>query len=44
LRNKYKDAFAKKHNVKFGFMSPFIRAAAYALQDQPAVNAGTTAI
>ena len=40
LRNKYKDEFLKKHGVKLGFMSPFVRAAAYALQDQPVVNAG----
>lgn len=39
LRAKYKDAFAKKHGVKFGLMSPFIKAAAYALLDQPVVNA-----
>ncbi|XP_055333673.1 dihydrolipoyllysine-residue succinyltransferase component of 2-oxoglutarate dehydrogenase complex, mitochondrial-like isoform X2 [Paramacrobiotus metropolitanus] len=39
MRNKYKDAFMKKHGVKLGFMSPFIKAAAYALQDQPVVNA-----
>jgi 2-oxoglutarate dehydrogenase E2 component (dihydrolipoamide succinyltransferase) len=39
LRNKYKDAFVKKHGVKFGFMSPFIRAVTYALRDQPVVNA-----
>jgi 2-oxoglutarate dehydrogenase E2 component (dihydrolipoamide succinyltransferase) len=39
MRERYKDAFAKKHGIKFGFMSPFIRAAAYALRDQPVVNA-----
>jgi len=39
LRNRYKDAFAKKHGVKFGFMSPFVKAAAYALLDQPVCNA-----
>ncbi|KAL1435050.1 hypothetical protein MTO96_001596 [Rhipicephalus appendiculatus] len=39
MRNKYKDAFAKKHGVKLGFMSPFVKAAAFALQDQPIVNA-----
>jgi len=39
MRDRYKDAFVKKHGVKFGFMSPFIRAASYALKDQPAVNA-----
>ncbi|XP_054928246.1 dihydrolipoyllysine-residue succinyltransferase component of 2-oxoglutarate dehydrogenase complex, mitochondrial [Dermacentor andersoni] len=39
MRNKYKDTFAKKHGVKLGFMSPFVKAAAFALQDQPIVNA-----
>jgi len=39
LRNKYKDLFQKKHGLKLGFMSPFIKAVAYALQDQPIVNA-----
>ena len=40
MRNKYKDEFQKKHGYKLGFMSPFVRAAAFALQDQPIVNAG----
>uniref|UniRef100_A0A3Q0QZL8 Dihydrolipoyllysine-residue succinyltransferase component of 2-oxoglutarate dehydrogenase complex, mitochondrial n=1 Tax=Amphilophus citrinellus TaxID=61819 RepID=A0A3Q0QZL8_AMPCI len=39
LRNLYKDAFLKKHNTKLGFMSAFVKAAAHALTDQPAVNA-----
>lgn len=39
MRNKYKDAFQKKHNLKLGFMSAFVKAAAFALQDQPVVNA-----
>lgn len=39
MRNKYKDAFFKKHGVKLGVMSPFIKAASYALVDQPIVNA-----
>ncbi|XP_064623702.1 dihydrolipoyllysine-residue succinyltransferase component of 2-oxoglutarate dehydrogenase complex, mitochondrial-like [Lineus longissimus] len=39
LRTKYKDAFLKKHNIKLGFMSAFIKASSYALMDQPAVNA-----
>jgi len=38
LRTTYKDAFFKKHNIKLGFMSAFIKSSAYALQDQPAVN------
>lgn len=41
MRKAYKDAFLKKHNMKLGFMSAFVKAAAYALADQPAVNAGT---
>lgn len=40
MRKVYKDAFLKKHNIKLGFMSAFVKAAAYALVDQPAVNAG----
>ncbi|XP_056407424.1 dihydrolipoyllysine-residue succinyltransferase component of 2-oxoglutarate dehydrogenase complex, mitochondrial [Hyla sarda] len=39
MRNLHKDAFLKKHNLKLGFMSAFVKAAAFALQDQPAVNA-----
>jgi pyruvate/2-oxoglutarate dehydrogenase complex dihydrolipoamide acyltransferase (E2) component len=33
------DVFAKKHGVKLGFMSAFVRASAAALKDQPIVNA-----
>lgn len=40
MRTKYQKDFTKKHNIKLGFMSPFIKAAAHALQDQPIVNAG----
>ncbi|KAF9392538.1 2-oxoglutarate dehydrogenase complex E2 component [Podila verticillata] len=39
LRNKYKDAVLKKHNVKLGFMSAFVKASCYALKELPAVNA-----
>jgi 2-oxoglutarate dehydrogenase E2 component (dihydrolipoamide succinyltransferase) len=39
MRKKYQDAFLKKHGTKIGLMSPFVRATAYALQDQPVVNA-----
>lgn len=39
LREKYKDGFEKVHGVKLGFMSPFIKAAAAALTEIPAVNA-----
>lgn len=33
------DAFIKKYGIKLGFMSVFSKACAYALQDQPVVNA-----
>ncbi len=39
LRNQYKETFEKKHGVKLGFMSFFVRAAVQALKDIPAVNA-----
>jgi 2-oxoglutarate dehydrogenase E2 component (dihydrolipoamide succinyltransferase) len=39
LRNQYKDIFEKKHGVKLGFMSFFVKAAVQALKDIPAVNA-----
>lgn len=39
LRNSYKDAFEKKHGVKLGFMSFFVKAAVNALKEFPAVNA-----
>ncbi len=39
LRNKYKDAFEKKHGVKLGFSSFFVKAAVTALQKFPLVNA-----
>ncbi|KAI8089030.1 dihydrolipoyllysine-residue succinyltransferase E2 component [Halteromyces radiatus] len=39
LRKEYKDAVVKKHGVKFGFMSAFVKASAIALQEIPAVNA-----
>lgn len=39
LRAKYKDDFAKKHGVKLGFMSFFVKAATEALKRFPAVNA-----
>lgn len=41
MRKAYKDDFLKRHNTKLGFMSAFVKAAAHALTDQPAVNAGT---
>ncbi len=39
LRNQYKESFEKKHGVKLGFMSFFVKAAIQALKDFPAVNA-----
>jgi 2-oxoglutarate dehydrogenase E2 component (dihydrolipoamide succinyltransferase) len=39
LRNQYKDVFEKKHGVRLGFMSFFVRACISALHDIPAVNA-----
>ncbi|XP_043920388.1 dihydrolipoyllysine-residue succinyltransferase component of 2-oxoglutarate dehydrogenase complex, mitochondrial [Protopterus annectens] len=39
MRAHHRDSFLKKHNLKLGFMSAFVKAAAYALQDQPVVNA-----
>ena len=39
MRKLYKDAFAKKYGLKLGFMSAFVKAAAFALTDQPVVNA-----
>lgn len=33
------EKFQKKYGLKLGFMSAFVKAAAYALQDQPVVNA-----
>jgi len=38
-RGKYKDLFAKKHDIKLGFMGFFAKAACLALKDVPAVNA-----
>lgn len=39
LRKKYQDQFVKKHGVKLGFMSLFVRAATEALKAFPMVNA-----
>ncbi|WP_262690786.1 2-oxoglutarate dehydrogenase complex dihydrolipoyllysine-residue succinyltransferase [Kordiimonas aestuarii] len=38
-RTKYKDLFAKKHNIKLGFMSFFTKACCLGLKEIPAVNA-----
>lgn len=39
MRTQYKDAFEKKHGVKLGFMSLFVKASAEALRRFPEVNA-----
>ncbi len=39
LRNQYKEVFEKKHGVKLGFMSFFVKASIQALKDIPTVNA-----
>ena len=38
-RERYKDVFEKKHGVRLGFMSFFVKAVTLALRDVPAVNA-----
>lgn len=39
IRNEYKDIFEKKHGVKLGFMSFFVKACCHALREVPEVNA-----
>ena len=39
LRNEYKEMFEKKHGVKMGFMSFFVKACCHALMEVPEVNA-----
>ncbi len=39
LRKTYRDAFEKKHGVRLGFMSFFVKAAIAAAREIPAVNA-----
>ncbi len=39
LRKEYQETFVKKHGVKLGFMSFFVKAAINALKEFPAVNA-----
>lgn len=38
-RKEIQDAFVKKHGVKLGFMSAFMKASVHALREQPVVNA-----
>jgi 2-oxoglutarate dehydrogenase E2 component (dihydrolipoamide succinyltransferase) len=39
LRSKYQESFQKRHGIKLGFMSFFIKAVVDALQSVPAINA-----
>ena len=39
IRRKYKEVFEKKHQVKLGFMSFFVKACCHALREVPEVNA-----
>jgi len=39
LRAKYKDVFEKKHGLKLGFMSFFVKAVIHALKQYPVLNA-----
>lgn len=39
MRSQYKEVFLKKHGVKLGFMSFFVKACVQALKDVPSVNA-----
>jgi 2-oxoglutarate dehydrogenase E2 component (dihydrolipoamide succinyltransferase) len=39
IRAEYKDLFEKKHKIKLGFMSFFVKACVLALKEFPAVNA-----
>jgi 2-oxoglutarate dehydrogenase E2 component (dihydrolipoamide succinyltransferase) len=39
LRERYRDSFEKKHGVRLGFMSIFVKACIVALKEIPAVNA-----
>merc|ERR1719411_1811876 len=39
LRKQHQDGFVKRHGLKLGFMSAFVKASAYALTQQPTVNA-----
>ncbi|SLN13824.1 2-oxoglutarate dehydrogenase complex dihydrolipoyllysine-residue succinyltransferase [Oceanibacterium hippocampi] len=39
VRNEYRESFEKKHGVRLGFMSFFVKASIAALKELPAVNA-----
>lgn len=38
MRKEYKEEFEKKHGIKLGFMSCFVKASSDALREMPAVN------
>ncbi|KAG0232216.1 2-oxoglutarate dehydrogenase complex E2 component [Actinomortierella wolfii] len=38
MRSQYKDLVLKKHGIKLGYMSAFVKASCYALKEIPAVN------
>jgi 2-oxoglutarate dehydrogenase E2 component (dihydrolipoamide succinyltransferase) len=38
MRSQYKDLFEKKHGIRLGFMSAFVKASSLALQAEPSVN------
>ena len=40
LRKQYQDAFTKRHGIKLGFMSFFVKASIEALKEVPGVNGG----
>ena len=42
LRNRYKDGFEKRHGVKLGFMSFFVKAVVAGLQKFPLLNAAVS--
>ncbi len=44
MREELKDEFQKKHGVKLGFMSAFVKATVAAMQAVPVVNAGIATI
>ena len=39
MKNKYKEEFQKKYDVKLGFMSFFVKACVIGLKNYPAINA-----
>lgn len=39
LRARYKEKFERRHGIKLGFMSFFVKAAVYALEKSPVLNA-----